>query len=94
MNKYTPRNYYLQNKQKMIDASKQAYHRRIKNMTQDELLDFRKEKSEYFRQWYMRKRGISRVRERTVKATKATKSIKVIKEKIPETTEKVFNFSD
>jgi len=81
MNKKAPRNYYLKNKQKLIDASKRAYHNKIAKFTQDELMDFRKEKSEYFKQWYMRKR---------VKATKATKSIEVI----PETTEKVFKFTD
>ena len=96
MNKYSPRDYYIKNKQKLIEASKRSYHNRIKNMTQDELLDFRKQKSEYFRQWYLKKRGISEVRKRVVKerkVTTVTTVITVVTETI-ETTETTFRFTD
>jgi hypothetical protein len=51
-----PNYYYLANRSHIIEQSKQSYRQKIGSLSTEELLEYRKEKSRYFKSWYLNKK--------------------------------------
>jgi hypothetical protein len=71
--------YYDENKGQIIASSKAWYHKNIASMNRDELLEYRRQKSIYFKQWYRDNRY---------------KRLKPSPPKAGDTTESTFCFAD